>query len=91
MDECEARIAEATRRQARLVKLLAELQELRAQEVHREAELLQVARVYREGGYKPVEAVWKVLGYNSRGTAVHRVEQARAAGFLPPTTRGRVS
>ena len=53
------------------------------------AELEDVARVYRENLHdRPTEAVQNVLGYSSR-TASRRVQQARAAGLLPPTTRGK--
>ncbi len=55
------------------------------------AELEQVAKVYREQiGGRPTEAVQVLLGY-SRRTAARRVQQARAAGILPPTTQGKVT
>lgn len=60
------------------------------QDIHTrgDAELKEVARVYRENiAGHPVEAV-EELGY-SRRTAARRIEQARAKGFLPPTSRGR--
>lgn len=60
------------------------------QDIHTrgDAELKEVARVYRENvAGHPVEAV-EELGY-SRRTAARRIEQARGKGFLPPTTRGR--
>lgn len=60
------------------------------QDIHTrgDAELKEVARVYRENvAGHPVEAV-EELGY-SRRTAARRIEQARAKGFLPLTTRGR--
>jgi hypothetical protein len=55
------------------------------------AELEEVAKVYRTAIHgKPTEAVQLQLGY-SRRTAARRVEQARAAGILPPTTKGKVT
>lgn len=55
------------------------------------AELEEVAKVYREAiRGRPTEAVQVQLGY-SRRTAARRVQQARAAGILPRTTRGKVS
>lgn len=55
-----------------------------------EAELENVARIYRENVvHKPVEAVRAALGYGSDRTAARRVEQARSAGLLPPTTPGK--
>lgn len=55
------------------------------------AELEEVARVYREALHgRPTEAVQLRLGY-SRRTAARRVQQARAAGVLPPTTQGKVT
>lgn len=54
-----------------------------------ESELELVARIYRESvAHKPVEAVQFALGTSYR-TAARRVEQARAAGLLPKTTKGR--
>lgn len=54
------------------------------------AELEQVAKVYRDNvGGRPVEAVAAVMGYGSQRTAARRVEQARDAGLLPPTTPGK--
>lgn len=51
-------------------------------------ELEDVARIYRAHiETRPTEAVQK-LGY-SRRTAARRVQQARAAGLLPPTSRGK--
>jgi hypothetical protein len=53
------------------------------------AEMWEVARVYRENTYgKPVQAVREALQYKSYGTALRRVQQARDAGFLPPTAKG---
>lgn len=53
------------------------------------AELEEVARVYREAiDGRPTEAVQVMLGY-SRRTAARRVQQAREAGLLPPTTPGK--
>ena len=53
------------------------------------AELDEVARVYRDAiDGRPTEAVQVRFGY-SRRTAARRVEQARAAGLLPPTTPGK--
>jgi hypothetical protein len=53
------------------------------------AELESVARVYRQAiNGKPVEAVRFYLGTSYR-TAARRVEQARAAGLLPPTRQGK--
>jgi hypothetical protein len=55
------------------------------------AELEEVAKIYREALHgRPTEAVQVQLGY-SRRTAARRVEQARAAGILPPTTKGKVA
>ena len=52
-------------------------------------ELKQVAKVYREHlDGSPTRTVGHVLGYSAR-TAARRVEQARAAGLLPPTTPGK--
>ncbi|MDO8308148.1 MAG: hypothetical protein Q7V58_07305 [Actinomycetota bacterium] len=52
------------------------------------AELEEVARVYRENiDDRPLEAVER-LGY-SRRTAARRVQQARVKGFLPRTTPGK--
>lgn len=47
-----------------------------------EAELQEVARIYREHAGTPTAAVHKLLGYNSRRTADRRVRQARDAGLL---------
>lgn len=53
-------------------------------------ELGAVAQTYTEAiNDNPTEAVQKSLGYHSRRTAARRVEQARARGFLPKTTRGK--
>jgi hypothetical protein len=55
-----------------------------------EAELAEVAQVYRaaiEG--RPTEAVQVQMGYRSRRTAARRVQQAREAGLLPHTSRGK--
>ena len=60
------------------------------QDVHTrgDAELKEVARVYRENvDSRPVEAV-EALGY-SRRTAARRIQQARSKGLLPPTTQGK--
>lgn len=53
------------------------------------AALERVAEVYREhADSAPTKAVGELLSYSTR-TAARRVEQARAAGLLPPTTPGR--
>ena len=53
-----------------------------------EAELREVATTYREHmGYNPTQAV-ESLGYTRR-TAARRVQQAREAGLLPPTSPGK--
>ena len=56
----------------------------------RRSELDRVAQVYREhlDGH-PTEAVRLVLSYGSHRTAARRVQEARAAGLLPPTTPGQ--
>jgi hypothetical protein len=54
------------------------------------AELEQVANVYRDNvDAKPVQQVATILGYGSERTAARRVQQARDAGLLPPTTPGK--
>lgn len=54
------------------------------------AELEEVARVYTDAVHaKPVEAVLDAMEYGSRRTAARRVQQARQAGLLPPTSQGR--
>jgi hypothetical protein len=54
------------------------------------AELEQVAKVYRDNiKSSPVATVQQVLGYGSERTAARRVQQARDAGLLPPTTPGK--
>ncbi|WP_210441500.1 hypothetical protein [Nocardioides xinjiangensis] len=54
-----------------------------------EAELEDVARIYREAiNHRPTEAVQLRFGY-SRRTAARRIQQARAAGLLPKTTPGK--
>jgi hypothetical protein len=54
------------------------------------AELEQVALVYRENiKGSPVAEVKERLGYGSERTAARRVQQARDAGLLPPTTPGK--
>lgn len=51
--------------------------------------LRQVADVYRANfQYDPTLAVQEEFGLSQR-TAARRVQQARAAGFLGPTTKGR--
>jgi hypothetical protein len=51
-------------------------------------QLARAAEVYREHiDGQPTKAVALVLGLSHR-TAARRVQQARAAGLLPPTTRG---
>jgi len=56
------------------------------------AELEQVADVYRDFAEEaPVQAVAARLGYSSERTAARRVQQARKAGLLPPTTPGKVT
>lgn len=53
------------------------------------AELERVADVYREHiDSAPTRAVAVVLGYDGR-TAARRVQRAREAGLLPPTTPGK--
>lgn len=54
------------------------------------AELERVAQVYREHveHRNPTETVAMVLGYTRR-TAARRVQQARDADLLPPTTPGK--
>lgn len=53
-------------------------------------ELERVAKVYREHlANAPIAAVRVLLGYHSDRTAARRVQQARAAGLLPPTTPGK--
>jgi hypothetical protein len=53
-----------------------------------DAELKEVARVYREHvDERPVEAV-EALGYTRR-TAARRIQQAREKGLLPKTTQGK--
>jgi hypothetical protein len=53
-------------------------------------ELERVAKVYREhvGQRNPTQIVATVLGYSER-TAARRIQQARQAGLLPPTTPGK--
>jgi hypothetical protein len=54
------------------------------------AELEEVARIYREYlEASPTTAVRLQLGYRSERTAARRVQQARTAGLLPPTTPGK--
>jgi len=54
------------------------------------AELEQVANVYRHNvDAKPVQQVAAIMGYGSERTAARRVQQARDAGLLPPTTPGK--
>lgn len=56
----------------------------------REVELQRVVDIYRANiDFNPTFAVFREMGYNSGRTAARRVEQARAAGLLPPTTQGR--
>jgi hypothetical protein len=56
----------------------------------RRQELARVAQVYREHvDGNPTEAVRLVLSYGSHRTAARRVQEARAAGLLPPTTPGK--
>jgi hypothetical protein len=53
-------------------------------------ELQLVADVYRANiDGNPTRAVKEDLGYASDRTAARRVERARAAGLLPPTTPGK--
>jgi hypothetical protein len=59
-------------------------------------ELLQVAEVYRDQLKKKkpeyggtAEALMAILGYGSERTARRRIEQARAAGYLPKTEKGQ--
>lgn len=59
-------------------------------EGQRADELEAVARIYREHlNARPIEAVQSLMGYESTRTASRRVQEARRAGFLPPTTRGK--
>lgn len=53
-----------------------------------EALLRQVADIYRSHPRAPTKAVEEALGLSTR-TAARRVKQAEAAGYLPPTTKGR--
>lgn len=54
-----------------------------------QAELTEVARVYRENSNNaPAAAVELRLGY-SRRTAQRRIKQAEEAGLLPPTSQGK--
>jgi hypothetical protein len=54
------------------------------------SELEQVAKVYREHlADVPTQMVKELLGYKSTRTAARRVQQARDAGLLPPTTPGK--
>jgi hypothetical protein len=54
------------------------------------AELEQVATVYRDNvDAKPVQQITTIMGYGSERTAARRVQQARDAGLLPPTTPGK--
>ncbi|GAA1951140.1 hypothetical protein [Microbacterium deminutum] len=58
-------------------------------DIRGDAELREVARVYRENlSEHPTEAVQDFLGLTRR-TASRRIQQARAKGYLPPTTQGR--
>jgi hypothetical protein len=78
----------------------ADVQEAR-REVHKaqrgrpagppKVELQRVAEVYRAhmDSASPTQAVQLHCGYGSHRTAARRVEQARAAGLLPPTTPGK--
>lgn len=52
------------------------------------AELEDVARTYREHFHEQPTAAVAGLGYTRR-TAARRIQQARAAGLLPPTTQGK--
>lgn len=61
----------------------------RGSSVSRE-ELETVARIYRQHfDHAPTAAVTKILGYRSERTGARRVQQARAAGLLPKTTKGK--
>jgi hypothetical protein len=54
------------------------------------SELEQVAGIYREHiADRPVQHVAALMGYGSDRTAARRVEQAREAGLLPPTSPGK--
>jgi hypothetical protein len=54
------------------------------------AELEQVAKVYKDNIHgSPVQEIQQVLGYGSERTAARRVQQARDAGLLPPTSPGK--
>jgi hypothetical protein len=78
-DEAEAR---------RLERDVHEARKARRGAVTR-AELEEVARIYREHvDASPTHAVQMLRGYSER-TAARRVQQARAAGLLPPTTPGK--
>jgi hypothetical protein len=52
--------------------------------------LSRVANAYRNGGDKPTDAVKRELNSSHR-TAARYVSQARAAGLLPATTKGKVT
>jgi len=53
------------------------------------ADLERVAEVYRENvSSSPTRAVSEYLGYTAR-TAARRVQQARDAGLLPKTSKGK--
>jgi hypothetical protein len=53
-------------------------------------ELEQVAKIYRDNvSTKPVQQITTIMGYRSERTAARRVQQARDAGLLPPTTPGK--
>jgi hypothetical protein len=55
-----------------------------------QSELEQVAGIYREHvADRPVSHVKALMGYGSERTAARRVEQAREAGLLPPTSPGK--
>jgi hypothetical protein len=72
----------------RAVRSVHEARTARRGSVTRE-ELELVARIYREHlTASPTRAVALLLGYSER-TAARRVQQAREAGLLPPTTPGK--
>lgn len=61
----------------------------RKADIRTDAELQEVAKVYRENVHEhPRRAVEVAFGMSSR-TASRRIEQARARGYLPATTQGR--
>jgi hypothetical protein len=73
----------------RIAAVQAHLDDLLSRRAAWHTELQEVARVYREHLTEaPVEAVARAMGY-PLSTAPRKVQQARAAGYLPPTTPGK--